>query len=493
LQRPTVCLAAAFAFVVIYSAALAISASSDTLTPFVVPPPDFPNVWAVLVGVDDYKDAALPDLRFAGRDARAMLGALDNAYSAWGEARDSRDDRGGRDGRDDRGAARFTRAHALLLARGGDGAPTAANVRYALETWLPSQTGRGDLVIVFLSGHGIALKDDSVPDGVKRYFVTSDADHNRIPQSTIGFDEIAYDIACLNCEHVLTLVDSCFSGSPSGKGLRGASARGDSFWRDLTGATGKIVLTASAHDEMSVEVGELESGLFTYYLTEGMSGFADASRDGVMSVAEIYQYARMHVSTHAARLGVKQTPQAVAVASAIADYALLLTREYDKERAARDEEGLGFAGGVATETPSPTVDDGKPAPPITGTLDIATYYDLSFARIIALPQAPSDSPSSDVELNTGSDDFLMAFSSTDYGTVPLPISITLPAGDYSVTLGAQGRMTATVAVRVDMGGTTALPAIELAPDDGFKQTAPDTDLQNQLDIAELFVERETEK
>ena len=329
---------AALAAVLTFTFTLAISAYSDVLSPRVVPPPAFPNVWAVLVGVDDYKDATLPDLRFAGRDARAMLAALENAYSAGAGAR---------------GAPRFARGNALLLARGGDGAPTAANLRYAIETWLPSNAKRGDLAILFVSGHGVALKDDSVPDGVKRYFVTSDADHDRIPQTTVGFDEIAYDIACLNCEHVLTLVDSCFSGSPSGKGLRGASARGDSFWRDLTGATGKIVLTASAHNEMSVEVGELESGLFTYYVTEGMAGFADASRDGIMSVAELYQYVRMQVVSHAAKYGVKQTPQAVAVANAVADYALLLTREYGKERGARDEDdGMGYADGVAGEQPS---------------------------------------------------------------------------------------------------------------------------------------------
>ena len=84
-------------------------------------------------------------------------------------------------------------------------------------------------------------------------------------------------------------------------------------------------------------------------------------------------------------------------------------------------------------------------------------------------------------------------SGPDYGAVPLPITIALPAGDYRITLGAQGRASFSIAVRIDAGKTAVVPAAELPSNALFKQQAPDIDLADQLDIADLFAVRETGK
>ncbi len=484
------------------------------LVPTVVPPPTFANVWAVLIGVDDYNDPGIPDLEFAGRDARAMLGALENAYigaTTRSAALSPIEDSAGIAPTETRAPGsttavisdsndilKYDRTHALVLARGGDGAPTAANVRYALQTWLPARAKRGDLALVFLSGHGIPLKDDSSPDGVKRYFITSDVNANKIASTALGMDEIAKYVACLPSEHVVTFIDSCFSGSPDGKGLAGSVARGDRFWRSLSSATGKMVITACAFNEQSVEVSSLESGLFTYYVAEGLTGFADDNRDGILSIAELYQYIRIHVRAHASRLGVRQSPQAAAVSQSIYDYALLTTREYDDKKSARDEaeakpfDDLTGINGHASSGARPGTSAIPPPPPLPspfaantvyGTLNIALDYDLSYARIESLT-------SSFVSNLTGEEETETESTSLDYGANPLPLTMPLPAGDYRITIGALGRLEKLLAITIRSNETVTIENTTLEIDSDYAPSAPDNDLADKLDITDLFTSRE---
>lgn len=58
----------------------------------------------------------------------------------------------------------------------------------------------------------------------------------------------------------------------------------------LAGGRGKVIITASAANEVSVEKDELQHGVFTYYLLEGLRGAADTDRDGTVTVDEAYRY-----------------------------------------------------------------------------------------------------------------------------------------------------------------------------------------------------------
>lgn len=507
------------------ASAICVYAASDILVPAVVPPPAYPNVWAVLIGVDDYRDPGIPDLSYAGRDARTMLGALGNAYSGATVLSAELSPAGENDtgssattvtpaapsasaNDSDDNTLAYNRSHSLVLAKGGDGAPTAANVRFALQTWLPARAKRGDLAVVFLSGHGVPLKDDSSPDGVRRYFITSDANANKLATTALSMDEIAKYVACLPCEHVVTFIDACFSGSKSGKGLAGTTARGDRFWRNLASATGKVVITACAYNEQSVEVAELESGLFTYYVAEGFTGFADENRDGILSIAELYQYIRSHVQIHASRLGVRQSPQAAAVSQTVSDYAILTTREFEDKLMAREEaeteaepdEGYGGYPGNATGGTTGIVSADSPSPPpppsalspepsavsvLNGVLDISLDYELSYAHIERVEPPTGD------DKKTDSDDEEVAQTVTaDYGANPLPLCIELPDGEYRITIGALGRLEKVLAITVTNGEAVSIADVTLEIDPEYKPSAPDDDLADKLDIVEVFKEKE---
>jgi uncharacterized caspase-like protein len=64
----------------------------------------------------------------------------------------------------------------------------------------------------------------------------------------------------------------------------------DAFLERVAGGKGKIIITASSANEVSVEKDELGHGVFTYYMIEGLRGKADSDQDGLITVDEAYRY-----------------------------------------------------------------------------------------------------------------------------------------------------------------------------------------------------------
>jgi uncharacterized caspase-like protein len=64
----------------------------------------------------------------------------------------------------------------------------------------------------------------------------------------------------------------------------------DTFLERIVAGRGKVIITASAANEVSVEKDELQHGVFTYYLLEGLRGAADTDQDGIVTVDEAYSY-----------------------------------------------------------------------------------------------------------------------------------------------------------------------------------------------------------
>jgi hypothetical protein len=92
----------------------------------------------------------------------------------------------------------------------------------------------------------------------------------------------------------LAIVDSCRSGAL----LRIKGGRpGPTFELRLTDelhSSGHALLTSSAEDELALESREVGGSLFTHHLVSGLRGAADASGDGLVTLAEAYQYAYAH-------------------------------------------------------------------------------------------------------------------------------------------------------------------------------------------------------
>lgn len=70
----------------------------------------------------------------------------------------------------------------------------------------------------------------------------------------------------------------------------------DAFLDRIAFGRGKVIITASAANEVSVENDELQHGVFTYYLLEGLHGKADFAGDGLITLDEAYLYVAEKVS-----------------------------------------------------------------------------------------------------------------------------------------------------------------------------------------------------
>jgi len=223
------------------------------------------KMWAVVVGISRYK--AVSPLMFADSDARAFHDYLLNQL---GLPKDQ-----------------------ITLLTNQDA--TLFNLRRTLGTDLKRKVGPQDTVIIYFAGHGVPEPDSTSPDedGLEKYLVPYDAQPDDLYTTAMPMREIEVIFQRLAAERVIFLADTCFSGAAGGRTFSTGSRRAlvsDAFWTRLAKGRGRVILSASRANEVSVENDDLGHGVFTYYVLEGLRGKADFDRDGVITVDELYTY-----------------------------------------------------------------------------------------------------------------------------------------------------------------------------------------------------------
>jgi len=105
--------------------------------------------------------------------------------------------------------------------------------------------------------------------------------------------EISHIISRINSDRLIFIADACYSGASGGRtvplqGIR--SNLSDAFLNRIASGKGRVIMTASGPNEVSVEDDDLQHGVFTYHLMEAMKGKADYDTDGFVTVDEAYRY-----------------------------------------------------------------------------------------------------------------------------------------------------------------------------------------------------------
>jgi uncharacterized caspase-like protein len=222
-------------------------------------------VWAVVVGVDTYTD--LPHLKYAVKDARAFNDLLLGT--------------------------KLVSPQNIFLAT--DEEANIANLRTILGTELKKKAGQDDLVIIYFAGHGATERDSRSPDGdgIEKYLLPYDADPNNLYATALPMGEISHILNRINSDRLIFIADACYSGASGGRtvplqGIR--SNLSDAFLKRIASGKGRVIMTASGPNEVSVEDDDLQHGVFTYHLIEAMKGKADYDTDGFVTVDEAYRY-----------------------------------------------------------------------------------------------------------------------------------------------------------------------------------------------------------
>jgi Caspase domain len=248
-----------------------------------------PARWAVIIGVGDYESRNITKLRYATRDAEAVYQVLT-------------------------GPGGFKAEHVLLLTDKTERKPTLRNIRWALGTLLARSARKEDTVVIFFAGHGAPEVDPRglERDGLAKYLAPIDVDPDDLFSSALAMDDIQTIFSRIEAERVVVFIDACYSGAAGGRTFSSTKTRAagvdDLFLERLTRSKGRAIVTASRPSEVSIELSSLGHGVFTYYLVEGLKGAADANRDGIVSLQELYEYVEQEVSARARSVGGNQHP-----------------------------------------------------------------------------------------------------------------------------------------------------------------------------------------
>lgn len=172
-------------------------------------------------------------------------------------------------------------------------AATLQNIRQSLADTLAGATPE-DTALFFFSGHG----------SHDHRLAATDTLLSSLHETTLSMEELAEAFKKTNAKAVLCILDCCFSGGAPAKVLEDSPIPKDpgNPFEVLVGE-GRVILAASAHNEVAYELPQERHGL----LTKALLDLFMKSDDQIDLLSAIDQVMKT-VRAEAARLGVTQTP-----------------------------------------------------------------------------------------------------------------------------------------------------------------------------------------
>ncbi len=203
--------------------------------PLFAPRPERPHDFAVVVGVEFYNDAEVPQAEFAERDADAVAAYL----RALGVPKKN-----------------------VIQLKGKEA--TYGKLRGYLDSWLPKNVSEDSRVYFYFSGHG-------APEPAKgdAYLLSWDGDPRFLEQTALSLNSVYGALGKLKSKQVLVAMDACFSGTGS-RSVREKGARPLVTVHLGAAQPNTTVLAAAQTDEIAQSLQDERHGIFTYYLLKGL-------------------------------------------------------------------------------------------------------------------------------------------------------------------------------------------------------------------------------
>lgn len=236
---------------------------------------------AVVVGISNYQNEQIPDLKFAHRDAEAFAAFL-------------RSPAGGKLDED----------HIKVLL---NEEATAAQFAAALD-WLIEETGEDEQAIIYFSGHGDVETKTRSQMG---FLLTWDSPHEMYIAGAFPIfylQEVVSTLSLDNKAKVMLITDACRSGKLAGSEVNGSQLTNVNLMQQFAK---EIKILSCQPDEYSIEGLEWGGGrgVFSYHLVEGLLGLADRDHNLEVTLGEIDRYLEDHVTPEVAP--VSQVPVTV--------------------------------------------------------------------------------------------------------------------------------------------------------------------------------------
>lgn len=194
--------------------------------------------WAVVIGVSKFANPAVPQLRYAAKDAEDFRQFLIK-----------------REG--------FAPDHVLALT---DETATKVNILEAFgDGWLPRRVMKDDLVVMFVSTHGSPADQSG-----ENFIVAHDTDPDHLYATGIRLQDLPNELTRrTGCDRLVLLLDACHSGAVvnAQKGLVRVPRNFD--LNTVTG-NGQLVISSSSSDQVSWESKRSANGVFTEQLMQAL-------------------------------------------------------------------------------------------------------------------------------------------------------------------------------------------------------------------------------
>ncbi len=177
--------------------------------------------------------------------------------------------------------------------------------------WLEKNVTPRDVALVLLSGHGVNDTHDDY------YFLPVNFEADALRRTAVAFSDIRSTLERLSGK-VVFIVDSCHSGN-----VLGTRSDQNGLTNQLSSPeSGVVVFAASTGNQLAAERPELQNGVFTSALVEGLGGAADYTHKGLITVTMLDLYLSERVKE---LTGGQQTPT-TAKPRTIADFAIAALR-----------------------------------------------------------------------------------------------------------------------------------------------------------------------
>jgi hypothetical protein len=219
--------------------------------------------YALVVGISDYQHPAIPDLKYADKDAMAFVQYLESAAGGYVKPENIR----------------------LLLNQ------DATMARFALAlVWLMDQCDSNSQAIIYFSGHGDVERKSISQPGFLLFWDSPANVYMSGGTFSVGMlQEIITTLSLKSNANVIVALDACRSGKLAGSEVNGSQLTNLSLSKQFAR---EIKLLSCQGNEYSLEGEQWGKGrgVFSYYLIKGLMGLADEDGDASIDLFELGNY-----------------------------------------------------------------------------------------------------------------------------------------------------------------------------------------------------------
>ncbi|MBU4485811.1 MAG: SUMF1/EgtB/PvdO family nonheme iron enzyme [Candidatus Delongbacteria bacterium] len=233
--------------------------------------------WAICVGIENYNENIIPDIKYAGNDAKEFASVL-TEYCQFDQVISMTDDQSDK-----------------------SNIPTYSNLEKKLE-FLKDFMSPKDLVVFFFSGLGISNNDN------ENFLLLADSDPINFFKTSANLQGIVDTFNNAGVKNVMIFIDACRIGFKES-----VISNNPPFKIQELGSNIYTTMYSTKDGWYSYEDKQSELGVFTKFLIDGLKGEADSYKfngndDGFVDTKEISSYTENRVLDWAITNNLKQKP-----------------------------------------------------------------------------------------------------------------------------------------------------------------------------------------